>query len=112
MSVPQTMVDVHTHVRTWWDLLHAAVEVGFCLPAMDWAVMVRKGGREGGREREREEGRMASEMGERKDRVFTNFSSPLPQVQTSMSVALMVDVLTTAPTARALSHAAAEMDSS
>ena len=68
MSVPQTMVDVHTHVRTRWDLLHAAVEVGLNLPAMDWAVMVRKGGREGGREREEEERegeRRVKERGER-----------------------------------------------
>ena len=43
------MVDVHTYVPTRWDLSHAAVELGLCLPAMDWAVMVRKGEREGGR---------------------------------------------------------------
>ena len=42
------MVDVHTHVRTQRDPLHAAVEVGLNLPAMDWTVMVRKGRREGG----------------------------------------------------------------
>ena len=43
------MVGVHTYVPTQWDLSHAAVELGLCLPAMDWAVMVRKGEREGER---------------------------------------------------------------
>ena len=49
MSVPQIMVGVRTYVPTQWDLSHAAVELGLCLPPMDWAVMVRKGEREGER---------------------------------------------------------------
>ena len=62
MSVPQTMVGVRTYVPTQWDLSHAAVELGLCLPAMDWAVMVRKGegrreGSEGKGRKRRREGR-------------------------------------------------------
>ena len=42
------MVGVHTYVPTRRDPLYAAVIAGLNLPAMDWAVMVRKGVRVGG----------------------------------------------------------------
>ena len=62
------MVGVHTHVPTQWDLSHAAVELGLCLPAMNWAVMVRKGEREGERGvKEGEEEKEGGEGGRGKD---------------------------------------------
>ena len=67
MSVPQIMVGVHTHVPTRWDLSHAAVKLGLCLPPMDWAVMVRKGEREGERGVKERGGREGGRGGRGKD---------------------------------------------
>ena len=61
------MVGVRTYVPTQWDLSHAAVELGLCLPPMDWAVMVRKGEREGERGVKERGGREGGRGGRGKD---------------------------------------------